>query len=444
MNGQPMIRKRKHRIPVLPSQSRFLESGARYKGFSGPVGSGKTYALCCQALRSAADNPGCTGLLGAPTFSMLNDATLPTLLDLLDAHSITHKYLKSENLLMLPKSRSKILLRSLDRYEHLRGTTLAWVGVDELTYCNNEAWQRLEARVRDPNARKHQMFAAWTPKGYDWVYKRFISTKDKLPEHDAILASPRENVIVLSMKPDYYDNLKSSYDPLFYRQEALGEYLNTQSGRVYHGWSEANEDGSLRYVPTEGICWALDFNVDPMAGVIAQFLNGRVHVLQELFLRNSDTISMCERFEKAAQPFADAYLAVNGTALPVTVYGDATGEARSTSSKTDYDLIREYFRSRGQFKMQFDYPRSNPPVRDRVNSVNAMLKNAKGDMRTRVHPDCKELITDFLEVSWKQGALNFELDKVSDKARTHLSDALGYLIWQVAPINAFKRNVTLN
>ena len=112
--------------------------------------------------------------------------------------------------------------------------------------------------------------------------------------------------------------------------------------------------------------------------------------------------------------------------------------------KTDYDLIREYFRSRGQFKLQFDYPRSNPPVRDRVNSVNAMLKNAKGDMRTRVHPDCKELITDFLEVSWKQGALNFELDKVSDKTRTHLSDALGYMIWQVAPINKFERKVTLN
>jgi hypothetical protein len=76
------------------------------------------------------------------------------------------------------------------------------------------------------------MFAAWTPKGYDWVYKRFIPTKDKLPEHDAILASPRENHVVLSLKPDYYENLKSSYDPLFYRQEALGEYLNMQSGRV--------------------------------------------------------------------------------------------------------------------------------------------------------------------------------------------------------------------
>ena len=73
-----------------------------------------------------------------------------------------------------------------------------------------------------------------------------------------------------------------------------------------------------------------------------------------------------------------------------------------------------------------------------------MLKNARGDIRTRVHPDCKELITDLLEVSWKQGALNFELDKVGDKARTHLSDALGYMIWRVAPINGFQRVLTPN
>jgi Terminase large subunit, T4likevirus-type, N-terminal len=442
MTGHPTIHKRKHRIPVLPSQSRFLECGARSKGFSGPVGAGKTHALCCQALRSAAENPGCTGLLGAPTYPMLKDATLPTLLDLLGEYAIAHKYEKSENVLTLIHSRSRILLRSLDRYEHLRGTNLAWVGIDELTYCNKEAWQRLEARVRDPAAGKHQMFAVWTPKGYDWVYKRFISLKEKLPAHEAIIALPDENHVVLSKRPDYYEHMKSSYDPLFYRQEALGEYLNTQSGRVYHGWSEANEEGALRYVPAEGLCWALDFNVDPMAAVIAQFLKGRVHVLKELFLRNSDTISMCERFEQAAQPFADAYRAANGTALPVTVYGDATGDARSTSSKTDYDLIGEYFRNRSQFKMRFDYPRSNPPVRDRVNSVNAMLKNASGDIRTRVHPDCKELITDFLEVGWKQGALNFELDKVSDKARTHLSDALGYMIWRVAPINGFQRVLT--
>ncbi len=437
-----VIKKRKIRIPALPSQERFFQSTARVKGFSGPVGSGKTYALCCEALRCAAQNPGRTGLLGAPTFPMLRDTTVPTLLDRLAQHGTRYRYIKSENVLTLEASGSRILLRSLDRYEHLRGTNLAWVGVDELTYCASEAWQRLEARVRDPETRHHRMFAVWTPKGFDWVYRRFISPKEKLTGYEAVLAAPGENLAVLSKSPDYYEHLKISYDDLFYRQEVLGQYLNVNAGRVYHAWSEANEDSSLRFVPQAGICWSLDFNVDPMAAVVAQHLNGRINVLAELFLRNSDTIAMCERFENLAQPFLQAYLDANGKPLPISVHGDATGQSRSTASRTDYDLIREYFRARPAFKLDFDYPRSNPPVRDRVNSVNAMFRNARGEIRMRVHPGCRELITDCYEVSWKQGALNFELDKVTDKTRTHVSDALGYLIWQVARIDGFQRQIT--
>ena len=113
---------------------------------------------------------------------------------------------------------------------------------------------------------------------------------------------------------------------------------------------------------------------------------------------------MCERFEQIAQPFVDAYWEANRRPLPVTLYGDATGEARSTSSRTDYELIRIFFRARSQFKLELDIPRSNPPVRDRVNSVNLMLRNEAGEMRTRVHPEYRELITDFQEVTWKPGS----------------------------------------
>ncbi len=60
--------------------------------------------------------------------------------------------------------------------------------------------------------------------------------------------------------------------------------------------------------------------------------------------------------------------------------------------------------------LDLDIPRANPLVRNRVNSVNAMLNNAACDMRTRVHPDCRELITDFQEITWKQGFLTFEPD----------------------------------
>ena len=45
-----------------------------------------------------------------------------------------------------------------------------------------------------------------------------------------------------------------------------------------------------------------------------------------------------------------------------------------------------------------------------------------------VDPRCKELIKDFEQVAYKPGS--GVMDKERDSKRTHLSDALGYLIWQ--------------
>ena len=70
---------------------------------------------------------------------------------------------------------SRILFRAVDEFERLRGTNLAWFGLDELTYTPEEAWLRLEGRLRDPKATRLCGFAVWTPKGYDWVYERFMA-----------------------------------------------------------------------------------------------------------------------------------------------------------------------------------------------------------------------------------------------------------------------------
>jgi hypothetical protein len=52
----------------LTSQLKFHVSTARFKGFSGPIGSGKSQALCQEAIRLSYLNPGRQGLVGAPTY----------------------------------------------------------------------------------------------------------------------------------------------------------------------------------------------------------------------------------------------------------------------------------------------------------------------------------------------------------------------------------------
>ena len=190
----------------------------------GPVGSGKTQALCQEVLKSVHRNPGRIGLIGAPTFGMLKDATTVALLEVLEENEIGYVLNQSNYTITFLDTRSRILLRSLDGYEHLRGSTLAWFGVDELTYTSEEAWMRLEARLRDPRAVVLSGFGVGTPKGFDWVHRRFIA--EPVEGYDLIRAEPKENRYLLERTPDYYDRLQASYDDRFYRQEVLGQFLH--------------------------------------------------------------------------------------------------------------------------------------------------------------------------------------------------------------------------
>ncbi|SPE39699.1 hypothetical protein SBA3_3390004 [Candidatus Sulfopaludibacter sp. SbA3] len=97
----------------LPSQRAFHDCRSRFKGFSGPIGSGKSQALCQEAIKLSYINQGRTGLLGAPTYPMLRDATQACLLEILEESGIRYDHNKSENTIVFRDTRSKILLRAV-------------------------------------------------------------------------------------------------------------------------------------------------------------------------------------------------------------------------------------------------------------------------------------------------------------------------------------------
>jgi hypothetical protein len=110
------------------------------------------------------------------------------------------------------------------------------------------------------------------------------------------------------------------------------------------------------------------------------------------------------------------------------IYGDASGQRLQTAGTTDYQMVREFFRRTAYEGMKFRVPAANPSVRERVTLVNAKLFSADEQVYLWVHPRCKGLVADFEEVMYK--AESSVIDKERDARRTHLSDALGYLIWQ--------------
>jgi phage terminase large subunit len=155
---------------LSPVQWAFVSCEKRFSFYVGGVGGGKTYAGAVRAIVRALDSPGSLGLVGAPTYPMLRDATQRTLLELLPAPYVA-SYNKAEGHLRL-RNGSELLFRSLDAPDRVRGLNLAWFWLDEAPLCGYYAWQVLKGRLRQ----RGFATAGWatgTPHGRDGFARDF-------------------------------------------------------------------------------------------------------------------------------------------------------------------------------------------------------------------------------------------------------------------------------
>jgi hypothetical protein len=430
-------------------------------GFSGPIGSGKTTALVYEIINLAYQNAGLLGMIAAPTFSMLYISTMQELFRILNEEGIPFVHRQGHQgphpSIYFPECDSFVFVRHLDAFERLRGPNLAWCAVDELSYAQKGSLTRLEARVRGVNVPNPKLIGAWTPNGFDWVYERFIrdaEVKEKWKvgrfedvdvygsacytaanKHWVVRGCPFENKYT---GEDYYERLKLSYDPQFFRQEVLGQYVSMGSGQVYYCFDRnVHVKPTTEYNPKLPIYWSWDFNVDPMCSVICQRPydgpSRPVTAIDEIHVPHSSTPKVLEEFIRR-------YPEHKG---PIYIYGDASAAYRgATTGSSDYAVIRDFFKNSPlvpadmREKVRFRVPEANPGVNFRVNAVNSLLRNASGDVGLYINQRCKELITDLEQVQYKEGTS--DIDKYHDRSRTHMSDAFGYFVHHDYPVTTSK------
>ncbi len=214
---------------------------------------------------------------------------------------------------------------------------------------------------------------------------------------------------------------KRELDARTFRQEYEASF-ESATGRVYYAYErERHEDAEIERDPSLPIIICCDFNVDPCVWELVQRSGRGVRVFDEIVLRNTNTIEMGREF-----------LSRYGThRAGFVVYGDAAGSARSTTGSSDYALLYDL-----GFKDQ-RIKRANPAVKDRVNAVNSLLENTRGEVRLTHSPRCIHLKRDFEGVTWREGA--GEINK-NDPMRTHASDALGYYIEREFGLKAFRED----
>ncbi len=149
----------------------------------------------------------------------------------------------------------------------------------------------------------------------------------------------------------------------------MGEYLHLQAGIVYRAFSRQQHVTDLQLERSIPLMWSLDFNYNPMSSVVGQKVRGRIHVLDEIVMKNATTEEVCKSFcQRYPNPRAG-----------VVVYGDCSGYAHHTNGPTDYDVVRTILSQNG-IRAEYRSAEHNPPVRARVNLVNSTLVNASGEL----------------------------------------------------------------
>lgn len=379
-------------IEFYKAQYDFLTAPDRFTAFVGGIGSGKTFAGCCKAL--AMCQHGGLGLVIAPTYPMLRDATLRTFMDV--CNGAVKEFHKGE--MRATVGNGEVLFRSADDPERLRGPNLSWAYIDEAALCHKMTWPIVLGRLRE-GGKAGPCWITTTPKGRNWVWSEFV--EQRRDGYAIFKASTAHNPYLAT---EFVKDLQASYVGDFARQELHGEFVGFQ-GLIYEEFNrEVHVDkpsGMFNQV-IAGVDWG--YTNPTVILVLGIDSDGRAWVVEEFYQRRQ-------------------------------LIGDVVTAARGLQGKwgieTFYCDPSEPANLQQMGRAQLTARPADNAVTEGIQRVKARLVDAgDGKRRLYVTPSCVNTIAEFESYCWKQqrdGDLKDEPDKTND----HAMDALRYALMAV-------------
>jgi hypothetical protein len=359
---------------------------------------------------------------------MVVDVFVATARRMLDAWRLPYTWHKTDKILTIGRKRQvEILCRSADEPRSLEGITAGGLLVDEWELCDVEALTTAMARVSMGPCQ--QIVLTGTPEGYG-------------PAYEMILAKPSPDVRQWSVTSSANSYLSSTYVESMRQRmddstasEKLDGVRTAKGGRVYgrfdrrvHCVSPVVNRGTIQI--------ACDFNVRYMHWIVVETDQSQrtTHVVGEVIKEGGTTTD--EHAERVAQWIAHYLTRTRGRhytrddvyQMRLQAFVDASGTAlRSTSTKSDVALLT-------QAGFRPVHGNANPPVKDRVNTLNVLFR----DRRVTVDAAAAPVLTRALETQALDR--NGDPDKRGDI--DHGIDALGYLCHWQWPVHRPRANQT--
>ena len=393
----------------LPAQQKWWDIQNFIRLFVSGYGGGKTHIGALRTIENSHVNSGIPNSAISPTFEMARRTSIPAIEGFLDRAGVRYTHNKSSHELFIYNWDGFIFFGSGDNPDSLKGSNIATAWVDEPFLQKKAVIEQVLARCRHPEAVRREINLTGTAEELNWGYEIATSDAEKW-DVGLVTGSTRDN---LHLPSDYVERMVSAYTDEQIAAYIDGQFVNLTVGRVCKPFNREQHIRALpnldKLITEHPIEFGIDFNVDYLTAEVYLYLNGHFHFFDEIRLSNATTFDAAEAI-RAKYPRAKF------------CYPDATGNARKTSStKSDHSILRDY-----GFNVQTK--RSNPPVRDRVNAWNRLLKLD----RISIEPNrCKWLVADNERMTWRGG----DLDKIKDPSLSHGFDAGSYPVIFKHPVN---------
>mgnify|MGYP003670980556 CR=1 FL=1 len=363
-------------LALTKPQEDFVFSEVRFPAIIGGLGSGKTKAGTARLILLMLADKGTNAAYYMPTYDLLRLRAFTGLEEELQALGVGYESNRSDYSIKVI-GYGMIILRSYDNPERIVAYEVAHSIVDELdTLAKSKAelvWRKITERNRQKcnHPQGNTVGCVTTPdQGFNgFIYKRWF--KNATVNTEVIKAPTASNPFL----PDgYIDQIRENYDATLADLYLNGEIVSLTQNKVYHFFDrDHHHTDRVLWSDDDHIMIGVDFNIGGCCAIVSIIEDGNPVTVDEFI--SHDTRDFCIKLSTYRKE-----------GRKITVYPDASGQSqRTNASRSDIDIIRDS----GYF---VDCPRANPPIRDRVNSVNGLLSHNNWLINTKNCPNLAEAL----------------------------------------------------